>query len=147
MKWLCGADLACGPQLETPALVLDQLAKVIFSDNSTVQQFVTTQRHVWKLRGRQFENCYTKHQWNPIQCNGLGGKVIKKNSWLPKGLTMYGSRYLELITEKLEIHVSVLRCNTFMHVLLHLIRPRYFCHSYKNQGPGMTRKWSGSQPN
>ena len=45
-----------------------------------------------------------------ISVNGTAGLFF-----LPKGVAMNGQRYLQLLEEKLELHMTVHNCEIFMH--------------------------------
>jgi len=98
----------------TPA----QWGKVMFSDESTLQQFVVRKRHVRRPHGTRFNETNKistmKHPpsqmiWGAISEHGVAGF-----SFLPPGTTMNGPRYVEFLAEKLKIHVAVHNCTIFM---------------------------------
>ena len=95
-----------------------QWGKVLFSDESTIQQFGTRKQQVRRPVGTRFEDRYTvatmKHPpsvmiWGAMSSNGTAGLFF-----LPKGTTMNGARYLEMLQEKLQLHMVVHKCTTFM---------------------------------
>ena len=95
-----------------------QWGKVLFSDESTIQQFGTRKQQVRRPVGTRFEDRYTvatmKHPpsvmiWGAMSSNGTAGLFF-----LPKGTTMNGVRYLEMLQEKLQLHMVVHKCTTFM---------------------------------
>jgi len=90
----------------------------MFSDECTLQQFVVRKRHVRRPRGKRFNEKYTistmKHPpsqmiWGAISEHGVAGV-----SFLLPGTTMNGHRYVELLAEKLNIHMAVHNCTIFM---------------------------------
>ena len=94
------------------------MGKVMFSDESTLQQFVVRIRHVRRPRGTRFIEKYTistmKHPpsqmiWGAISEHGVAGI-----SFLSPGTTTNGPRYVELLAEKLKIHMAVHSCTIFM---------------------------------
>ena len=98
----------------TPA----QWRKVMFSDESTLQQFVVRKRHARPPCGTRFNEKYTistmKHPpnqmiWGAISKHGVAGIFF-----LPPGTTMNGPRYIELLAEKLKIYMAVHNCTIFM---------------------------------
>ena len=98
----------------TPA----QWGKVMFSDEFRMQQFVDRKKHVRRPRGTRFNEKYTvstmKHLpsqmiWDAISEHGVAGI-----SFLPPGTTMNGPRYVELLAEKLKVHMAVHNCTIFM---------------------------------
>ena len=87
-----------------------QWVKVLFSDESTIQQFGTRKQKVHRAVGTRFEVRYTvatmKHPpsvmiWGAMSSNGTAGLFF-----LPKGTTMNGARYLEMLQEKLQLHMA-----------------------------------------
>ena len=87
-----------------------QWVKVLFSDESTIQQFGTRKQQVRRPVGTRFEDRYTvatmKHPpsvmiWGAMSSNGTAGLFF-----LPKGTTMNGARYLEMLQEKLQLHMA-----------------------------------------
>jgi len=110
-KWLAFA-------LKNQDWMLAQWGKVMFSDESTLQQLIVRKRHVRRLYGTRFNEKYTictmKHPpsqmvWGAISEDGVAGI-----SFLPPGTTMNGPRYVELLAEKLKIHMAVHNCSIFM---------------------------------
>ena len=95
-----------------------QWGKVLFSDESTIQQFGTRKQQVRRPVSTRFEDRYTvatmKHPpsvmiWGAMSSNGTAGLFF-----LPKGTTMNGVRYLEMLQEKLQLHMVFHKCTTFM---------------------------------
>jgi transposase len=93
--------------------------KVMFSDESTFQQFTSRQQHVRRPVGKRFDVKYTiptmKHPpsqmiWGAFSHNGTAGLYF-----LPQKTTMNGERYLGLLKEKLDIHMTIHKCAIFMH--------------------------------
>ena len=87
-----------------------QWGKVLFSDESTIQQFGSRKQQVRRPVGTRFEERYTvatmKHPssvmiWGAMSSNGTAGLFF-----LPKGTTMNGARYLEMLQEKLQLHMA-----------------------------------------
>ena len=74
--------------------------KLIFCDESTLQQFVVKNRHDF------FDETFAKSDdWGAVLENGVAGLFF-----LPHGTTMNGPRYVELLEEKLKIHMTVQLC-------------------------------------
>ena len=93
--------------------------KVLFSHESTVQQFTSRKRLVRRPFGARYEDCYTiqtmKHPpcimvWRAMSAHGTAGLYF-----LQPGTTTNGTKYLDLLMDKLEIHMAVHNCNVFMH--------------------------------
>ena len=83
----------------TPA----QWGKVMFSDESTPQQFVVRKKHVWRPRGTRFNEKYTistmKHPPSQIIWGAISEQVVAGISFLPPVKTMNGPRYVELLAK------------------------------------------------
>ena len=97
---------------------IQQWSKVLFSDESTFQQFVVRKRHVRKPTGKRYDDKYTvstmKHApsqmiWGAMSQLGIGGLFF-----LPSETTMNGEKYVQLLSDKLQLHMQVHRCNIFM---------------------------------
>ena len=61
---------------------------------------------------------HTANHETPAECDDLGSDFNPKNGRpiLPRsGTTMNGKKYLELMKEKLELHMAVHDCEIFMH--------------------------------
>ena len=91
----------------------------MFSDESTLQQFVMRKRHIRRHPGKRFEDCYTiqtmKHPpsqmiWGAMSKSGTAGLYF-----LPQGTTMNVAKYVELLREKLKLHMYIHQCSIFMH--------------------------------
>ena len=91
----------------------------MFSNESTLQQFVTCKRHIRRPPGKRFEDRYTiqtmKHPssqmiWGAMSKSGTAGLYF-----LPQGTTMNGTKYVELLREKLKLHMYIHQCSIFMH--------------------------------
>jgi len=92
---------------------------VLFSDESTFQQFVVRRQHVRRPVGDRFKERYTiptmKHPpsqmiWGAMSKSGTAGLYF-----LPPKTTMNGAKYLELLRQKVQLHMEVHRCTIFMH--------------------------------
>ena len=97
----------------------DDWGKVLFSDESTFQQFVVRHKHVRRPVGKRFDKKYTsatmKHPpsqmiWGAMNKNGTAGLYF-----LTPGTTMNGSKYVDLLKIKLLLHMSVHNTSIFMH--------------------------------
>ena len=97
---------------------IQQWSKVLFSDESTFQQFVVRKRHGRRPPGKRYDDKYTvstmKHPpsqmiWGAMSQHGIGGLFI-----LPSGTIMNGEKYVQLLSDKLQLHMQVHRCNIFM---------------------------------
>ena len=84
---------------------IQQWSKVLFSNESTFQQFVVKKRHVRRPPGKRYDDKYTvstmKHPpsqmiWGAMSQLGIGGLFF-----LPNGTTMNGEKYVQLLSYKL----------------------------------------------
>ena len=91
-----------------------QLSRVLFSDETTIQQFPSRKRTVRRPPGTRYNERFTqqtmKHPpsvmiWRAISTQGTAGLFF-----LDPGTTMNGKKYLELMKEKLELHMAVHNC-------------------------------------
>ena len=96
----------------------DDWGKVLFSDESTFQQFVVRHKHVRRPVEKRFDEKYTsatmKHSpsqmiWGAMSKNGTAGLYF-----LTPGTTMNGSKYVDLLKTKLLLHMSVHNTSIFM---------------------------------
>lgn len=97
---------------------IQQWHQVFFSDESTVQQFTTRKRFVRRPAGKRFDERYTtqtmKHPpsimiWGGMSVNGTAALFF-----LQPGTTMNGQKYVDLLKDKLELHMAVHNCTIFM---------------------------------
>ena len=95
------------------------VAASVFSDESTVQRFTTRKRYVRRPTGKRFDQRYTtqtmKHLpsvmiWGGMSVNGTSGLFL-----LPPGTTMNGQKYVDLLKDKLELHMAIHKCKIFRH--------------------------------
>ena len=95
------------------------LKKVLFFDESTVQQFTSRKQLKRRPVGAKYENHYIiqtmKHLpsimvWETMSAHGKAGLYF-----LQPGTTMNDAKYLDLLKDKLEIHTMVYDCNVFMN--------------------------------
>ena len=98
---------------------VDDWKKVLFSDESTFQQFTSRKQHVRRPVGERYNEKFTiptmKHPpsimvWGAFSQNGTAGLYF-----LPQKTTMNGQKYLDLLKEKLNIHMTIHQCSIFMH--------------------------------
>ena len=96
----------------------EQWGKVLFSEESTFQQFVVRKKHVRRPIGKRFDERYTiptvKHPssqmvWGTMSTNGVAAL-----SFLPPEIAMNGPKYVQMLSEKLKLHLQVHNCQIFM---------------------------------
>ena len=92
---------------------------MLFSDESSVQQFSVQVQHVWRPSGERYHEKYTvttvKHPpsqmvWGAISAAGTGGLYF-----LTPGTTINGEKYVKVLLEKLQLRMTVHQCDIFMH--------------------------------
>ena len=97
---------------------IQQWQQVLFSDESTVQQFTNRKRYVRRPSGKRFSERYTiQIMKQPPSVMIWGGMSINETAglfFLPPGTTMNGQKYLDLLKNKLELHMAVHKCSVFM---------------------------------
>ena len=91
---------------------------MLFPDESTLQQFVVRKKHVRRRVEKRFDEKYTtstmKHPpsqmiWGAMSTNGTAGLYF-----LTPGTTMNGLNYVELLREKLTLHMAIHKTTIFM---------------------------------
>ena len=96
----------------------EQWSRVIFSDESCIQQFGSRKHSVWRPVGKRFDEKKKqqtmKHSpkimiWGAMSVKGTAGLFF-----LTPGTTMNGAKYLELLKNKLQLHMNVRECTIFM---------------------------------
>ena len=96
----------------------EQWGKVLFSDESTFQQFVVRKRHFRRPTGKRFDKRYTiatvKHPPSQMVWGAMSRNGIAALSFLPPGTTMNGPKYVQMLSEKLKLHLQVHNCQIFM---------------------------------
>ena len=97
----------------------DDWSKIMWTDESTFEQFGTRAKHIRRPVGQRYKMQYTvqtmKHPikqmiWGAISVHGKAGLFF-----LPKGTTMNGNRYLNLLKDKLETDFAIHGTTTLMH--------------------------------
>ena len=96
----------------------EQWGKVLFSDESTFQQFVVRKRHVRRPTGKRFDGRYTiptvKHPPSQMVWGTMSRNGVAALSFLPPGTTINGQKYVQMLSEKLKLHLQVHNCQIFM---------------------------------
>ena len=94
------------------------VAASVFSDESTVERFTTRKRYIRRPTGKRFDERYTTQTmkqppsvmiWGGMSVNGTAGLFF-----LPPGTTMNGQKYVDLLKNKLELHMAIHKCKIFM---------------------------------
>ena len=96
----------------------EQWGKVLFSDESTFQQFVVRKRHVRRPNGKRFDERYTiptvKHPPSQMIWGAMFRNGVAALSFLPPGTIINGPKYVQMLSEKLKLHLQVHNCQIFM---------------------------------
>ena len=96
----------------------EQWGKVLFSDESTFQQFVVRKSHVRTPTGKHFDERYTiptvKHHPSQMVWGAMFRNGVTALSFLPPGTTLNGPKYVQMLSEKLKLHLQVHNCQIFM---------------------------------
>ena len=79
---------------------------VLFSDESTFQQFVVRKSYVRRPPGKRFDDRYTissmKHPPSQMVWGAMCRNGVAVLSVLPPGTTINGSKYVQMLSEKLK---------------------------------------------
>ena len=124
----------------------------VFSDESTVQQFTTRHRYVRRPTGKRFdERCTTQSMklppsvmiWGGMSVNGTAGLFF-----LPPGTTMNDQKYVDLLKDKLELHMAIHKCKIFRQdgAPCHPPKSLLSFEVEENSNPGLTWKQSKFDP-
>jgi len=93
--------------------------KVMFSDEITFQQFTIRHQHVRRPVGIRFNENYTiptmKHPPSIMVWGAFSHTGTARFNFLPPKTTINGQKYLELLGELLVMHMTIHRCEIFMH--------------------------------
>ena len=96
----------------------EQWGKVLFSDESTFQEFVVRKRHVRRPTGKCFDERYTiptvKQPPSQVIWGALSKNGVATLSFVPPGTTINGPKYVQMLSEKLKLHLQVHNCQIFI---------------------------------
>ena len=96
----------------------DNWGKVLFSDESTFQQFVVRHKHVRRPVEKRFDKKYTSATMKHPPSQMIWGAMSKNRTaglyFLTPGTSMNGSKYVNLLKSKLLLHMSVHNTLIFM---------------------------------
>ena len=89
----------------------DDWGRVLFSDESTFQQFVVQHKHVCRPVGKRFDEKYTSATMKHLPSQMIWGAMSKNGTaglyFLTPGTTTNGSKYVDLLKSTLLLHMSV----------------------------------------
>ena len=126
----------------------EQWSRVIFSDESCIQQFGSRKHSVWRPVGKRFNEKYSqqtmKHSpkimiWGAISVKGTAGLFF-----LTPGTTMNGGKYLELLKNKLQLHMNMHECTIFMQYGAPCHKAKIFSNFLKSKKIQVL-DWPGNQ--
>ena len=112
---------------------IEELKKVLFSDESTFQQFTIRKNYIRRRVGERFNEKYTiftmKHPqtqmiWGTMSANDMAGIYFLK-----PGTTINGAKYAKLLRDKLPTHMEIHQSFIFMHDV-HLVIGRKLSSSF-----------------
>lgn len=99
-------------------LIPDDWDKVMWSDETTIEQFGSRIKHIRRPPNERYNRQYivqsVKHPikqmiWACMSSKGRGALYF-----LPQGETMKGTNYLDLLKDRLELHMNIHETTTFM---------------------------------
>ena len=94
-------------------------SKRLFSDESSIQQFVVRKYNVCRPIGKRFDPKYTvvtmKHPPSQTIWGAMSSKSIAGLHSLTPGTTMNAKKYLHLLKDKLKLHRNIQKSKIFMH--------------------------------
>ena len=123
--------------------------RVLFSDESSVNQFSVRKYQVWRPAGARHKEKYTlptvKHPhsqmvWEVMSSMGTAGLYF-----LPSGKTINGEKYVNLWKSMLEIHMTDHNCQIFMHDGTPCHRSKVV-KKFLEQKQIQTLEWPGNSP-
>ena len=110
---------------------------VLFSDESTVQQFTTRKRYICWPTGKRCDKRYTtqtmKHPSSVMIRGGISANGKAGLCFRPSGTTMNGQKHVDLQKDKLELHMAVHKFKIFMQDGAHAIGPKLFLSSWSRK--------------
>jgi len=96
-----------------------QWSRVLFSDETAIQQFASRKRTVMRPPGTRYNERFAQQTMKHPQSVMIWGAIATQGTaglfFLDPGTTMNGKKYLELMKEKLELHMAVHNYEIFMH--------------------------------
>ena len=110
---------------------IEDWKKVLFSDESSFQQFTIKKYYVCQPMGKRFNEKYTiftmKHPptqmiWGAMSANGTAGIYFLK-----PGTIMNGAKYAELLKDKSATHMEIHQTLIFMHDVHLVISHKLSC--------------------
>ena len=128
---------------------VDDWGKVMFSNESTFQQFVIRHKHVRRPVGKRFDEKYISATMKHLPSQMIWGAMSKNGTaglyFLTPGTTINGSKYVDLLKSKLLLHMSV-------HNTLIFMQDGAPCHRSKivkkflGDNNVVTLDWPGNSP-
>ncbi|KFM61523.1 hypothetical protein X975_15481, partial [Stegodyphus mimosarum] len=110
---------------------------MLFSDECSVQQFSAYAKCVCRPFGKRYEDRYTipivKQPPSQMVWGGMSVSGTAALYFLPPKTTMNGTWYLNLLCDKLKLHMDVHRCSIFMRDGVPCHRARFICGLLKSK--------------
>ena len=122
---------------------------VLFSDESTFQQFAVRKSYVRRPPGKRFDDRYTissmKHPPSQMVWGAMCRNGVDALSFLPPGTTMNGPKYVQMLSEKLKLHMQVHNCKIFMQDGAPCHRSKV-AKNFLNDNNIQLLEWPGNSP-
>ena len=122
---------------------------VLFSDESTFQQFAVRKSYVRRPSGKRFDDIYTissmKHPPSQMVWGAMCRNGVAALSFLPPGTTMNGPKYVQMLSEKLKLHMQVHNCKIFMQDGAPCHRSKV-AKNFLNDNNIQLLEWPGNSP-
>ena len=84
-----------------------------------MQQFSVWMQHVWRPSGERYHEKYTVPTVKPPPSQMVWGAMSAAGTsglyFLTPGTTMNGEKYVKVLQEKLQLHMTIHQCDIFMH--------------------------------
>lgn len=123
--------------------------KVMWSDETIVQQFGTRPIQVRRPPGQRFNSRYVvptvKHCPSQMVWGAISSQGRACMSFLPKNTTMNGQRYLEVLKSKLEMHMDIHNTEIFMQDGAPCHRSKMVTSWLRSKGIDVL-EWPGNSP-
>ena len=100
--------------------------------------------------GKRYDDKYTvstmKHPPSQMIWGAMSQHEISGLFFLPSGTTMNGEKYVQLLSDKLQLHMQVHRCNIFMQDGAPCHRSKLVTNFLKKKKKVKVLDWPGNSP-